>query len=1380
MSDTLEQPTIDVQLRLRAQTERWKAALTDLGKTNNALYFVERKSGTLQLPPLTHPQVKGFADGAATLDLQPFFPTEDHEKLDRSLRRIRDVARSNEQERGLRTLYVALGTATWRLPTPTKGDERAIRAPLAFLPVEIEATTRGPIVRRGGDLTINSILLAAIDQHYGLKLELPQGDEGPQLPDRLDAIVDLVGQMFRSVPGFATNDEVWLSTFSFAKQSMVEDLAANGQLLERSALVRAFVDDETALVALQKGTLRFEREQLDTLDPLAEALVIEADEYQRAAIQSLIESSSSGVIDGPPGTGKSQTIANLIAALIARNQRVLFVAEKQAALDAVMKRLQDARLDHLVLNMHGADVKRRAIYDRLKASHERSRAVVSERAPNASATEVVRSRTQLTAFYEAVNRPRDGADLSIRDLVGRVAAASRAGVRSDPLWLGAVPSAVLLEQAAARVALLALRPGIFRRDLTEPWARAAFDGMTLYEAQKAVEDARTALRELVAYVEQLAGLLDARVRGPADVDVIRADASVIAALSSAFKPEVAKLDAARELATYRRQGNGFARWWASLFNSDYKASVGRVSLVAAEAVPTSELFRRLEALVGVDAGLRTQPLLAAVAPTYPRDLDERRTAAETSVARATAVTGESGLPTAFADLERVLAGVAQARTNAAQAYDVRLAERWLAENGFRPLIDALLTTDVVYEHWETYLRASWAASHVERAFLDDPVLRNFHRPDHEGRIKSFAIADASAMGEAAAQLRVAAASRYERARVAFPKQRALLDREIVKRTTRVTVRSFVEQAWEVASALCPCWMASPLSVSNLIAPRAVFDVVIFDEASQVTPENAITAIMRGQRTIVAGDEQQLPPTRFFAAGAPEGDGFGLEGMESLLTQMLAFVGDGRQELSVHYRSRDESLIRFSNDEFYRRLVTFPSAGGKSAGGIRHVHVTEPPAPGESVSSSSEVERVAQLIAVHAREHPDESLGIISMGLDHAERLDARIQRLRAADPVADAFFARHESRGDDVFVKNIERVQGDERDAIILSLGYAKQPGKPLANMLGPINMPNGQRRINVLITRAKIRMTVVSTFTENDMPDGSFKNHGAPVFKRFVAYARRGGARPPEARAPDDRDLALLEQDIIDELRRHGLAAVAHVGTSEARVEIGVRDPRDPTRFALAIEGDGASYARSRTARDRDYLRQRQLEARGWRFHRIWTPDWKTNRDREIARAVAAYESALSAITDSEPTRDERMAIVAPAPAQAESSPAFTLPAPPTTELGLASALKLAATPTPPSSITFPMVRYPANHERSKANPHVPYLANIDSHEFSNLEALCDWIMSDRVERDNEMLMRELMSALGYGRKGERIEKRLTTVIKRYRKREARTASEAQMELGQ
>jgi very-short-patch-repair endonuclease len=680
-------------------------------------------------------------------------------------------------------------------------------------------------------------------------------------------------------------------------------------------------------------------------------------------------------------------------------------------------------------------------------------------------------------------------------------------------------------------------------------------------------------------------------------------------------------------------------------------------------------------------------------------------------------------------------------------------ERALTDAGVTDLVTELRDRKPDPSAWPGLFEAAWIASSFDRARLEDPGIAGFNGRTHDGVAREFARLDRERLILAAGRVRRAHAERAIEAMNRHPEQEALVRREAAKKSRHLPVRALLAQAPEVLTALRPCWMASPLQVSQLLDGRRYFDVVLFDEASQVLPEDAIPSLMRAERAVVAGDRHQLPPTVFFMAGddedAADSSDAPAEGFESLLDIMGSFLEPW--SLDWHYRSRDESLIAFSNRHIYgERLVTFPGPGGPPV--LSHVLVegnmgdaapvrgaeqttvppaaepsTLPPAPGES--SAAEVRRVVELILEHATTRPTESLGVIAMGIPHARRIEEALEPEVRAHPPLQPFF--DPARPDRFFVKNLERVQGDERDAIILTVGYGKDRSGKLPYRFGPLLMQGGERRLNVAVTRARKRLTLVSSFSHIDMDPGRSTAKGVELLRLYLEYAAGGGHRFDSAGIPI-RKLDPFQASVLSALTSRGLKLEPQWGASKHRIDFAVRHPNDPSRFALAIECDGPEYAASPTARDRDRLRPQILEALGWRHHRIWSLDWFSRREEEIELCLLAYKAALEAASG-------------------------TLGASGIPDTGAA-----VSTPTAAPAAGDPSSATPAG--RRGPRPAMPRAEDIDDYTPRQIDALLAWIESDGRLRTDDEILDEMTESLGFKRRGSRIEAVVNEAIRKRR----------------
>jgi len=524
------------------------------------------------------------------------------------------------------------------------------------------------------------------------------------------------------------------------------------------------------------------------------------------------------------------------------------------------------------------------------------------------------------------------------------------------------------------------------------------------------------------------------------------------------------------------------------------------------------------------------------------------------------------------------------------------------------------------------LDITWYDSLVQRAYKDLPVLARFDRLEHEHRIQRFRSLDLASIDHA--QTRLATAIWQRKPHINQPGEMAVLRNEINKKRKHLPIRQLIDRAGRAIQQLKPVFMMSPMSIANFLPPAKVdFDVVIFDEASQVKAVDALGAILRGKQVIVVGDTRQMPPTDFFSRDLDQEDETETADMESILSLFKA-KGCNERYLRWHYRSRHESLIAVSNVEFYdSKLVVFPAAGQTPhATGILFRHLPDALYDrGKTRTNPGEAQAVAEAVLHHARTTPHLSLGVAAFSVTQRDRIEEELERLRRSHPETEPFFAAHPS--EPFFVKNLENIQGDERDAMFISIGYGRNESGRIAKEFGPLNRDGGHRRLNVLITRAKMAMTVFSNFRGDELELDASAKHGVRALKNLLTYAetRELMVSAETGKATDSP----FEDQVLRALQDRGYSLEPQVGTAGYFIDLAVRDPEMPGRYVLAIECDGAAYHSAKSARDRDRLRQGVLEGLGWRFHRIWSTDWFRNAVRETDRVVEAIEAARLALAE-------------------------------------------------------------------------------------------------------------------------------------------------------
>jgi Protein of unknown function (DUF4011)/REase_MTES_1575/AAA domain/Protein of unknown function (DUF3320) len=545
-----------------------------------------------------------------------------------------------------------------------------------------------------------------------------------------------------------------------------------------------------------------------------------------------------------------------------------------------------------------------------------------------------------------------------------------------------------------------------------------------------------------------------------------------------------------------------------------------------------------------------------------------------------------------------------------------------------PFVDVLIEREVVAREVVPAFRRAFWNRRLEALFAEDPGLAD-RGSTYMRWIEEFKQLDRRLVQSGTDRV-IAGINKHRSVSVALSgSQTSLLRREAAKQRRHMPVRSLLAQLTTLLGELKPCLMMSPLSVSHFLTADHQFDLVIFDEASQVPPQDAINCIYRGKQLIVAGDGKQLPPTSFFQAADAEGEWTdeepdALADMESILDVCTTILPE--HPLRWHYRSRNEDLIAFSNKHVYDNLlVTFPSADSTSSQkGVHFIHV--PDAVYERGPGKGFNRREAQVVARRVFEQLSagrHSVGVITFNAAQESAVSDELDLLRFERPEYEEQFAA--DRLDNVFVKNLESVQGDERDVIIFSVGYGFDvDGKFLMNF-GPLNNEGGHRRLNVAITRARELVEVVSSVRSSDFRLTDASKRGVRLLQEYIRYAETDGASGgAEPREPLSTAGAAIEETIGDAIEELGLTPHFDVGSGTFRVDIGVRDDDPGTPYKLAIETDGESYRAIPTARDRERLRDKVLTDLNWRVHRVWSLDWVRNRQSEIERLNGALISGV------------------------------------------------------------------------------------------------------------------------------------------------------------
>lgn len=1253
-------------------------------------------------------------------------------ELDKHSVEIYRKAQTALQEGGANTLYLAIGFLLWKRD---ENDDRRFRAPLILLPVTLERkSVRSGIrmVAHDDEPRFNTTLLEMLRKDFqvdikGLDEALPTDENGIDV----DGIWNTIRREVKEVPGFEVIEDVVLGHFSFAKYLMWKDLVDRTDALRENAVVRHLIDtprdpytSETDFV--KPPQLDREYKPSDLLTPLP------ADSSQMAAIATA-DRGKDFVIIGPPGTGKSQTIANLIAHTLGKGKTVLFLSEKTAALEVVYRRLDEIGLGRYCLELHSNKANKADVLKQLGIAWEKGSLKSAERwQEEAETLQMLRDR--LNHFVDHLHKKHrngltayEAMGVKVRDeeLANRVTLSWPTADQHDEAGRKAMHEAVENLRIQAK-AIGEISESPFHLIANSEWSpqwesQVAAHASQLSEIARKAEHAYEALCDVVDIalsehsmtrldaLGELASLLIDSYRkptayalepdGPDQIEVLEeavvrltAYAKAKDALSCDYKPFAWRDIDGEDIG--RRWAAAEATWWPKRFfaqRSILKEMQAKGAFdkpdPASDAKALTRLRQEGEAIDQLDQqlsqfkdwsghttesniienlrdlGERARIAIGKLADD-PQTLMEVRTkvrtllhdgndllAPEASVGRAAitfrdalanfrqtsnefeAIAGAS-IRKAFASSDHALE---QLRKTADTIVDRHRELRgWCVwqkrraeaiDFGLHPLVQAVEQKRVPAEEIVETFNAAYCTWWSKAIIGEDEVLRSFSTPEHAATIEKFQKIDSSFQKITAEYITAKLAGN-------LPVQNdgrrnsqwGVLQRELQKKRRHKPVRQLLQEAPDVLTSLTPCFMMSPLSVAQYLPPdQALFDVVIFDEASQITVWDAVGSIARGRQVIVAGDPKQMPPTNFFARSDDDPDGdVDIEGdLESILDEMLG-ANIPEQTLNLHYRSRKESLIAFSNARYYdNQLITFPSPNIADRG-ICLVRPDGFYTRGKARHNEGETKAiVAEILKRLTHSDPgirDLSIGVVTFNSEQQTLIENLLDNARAKQPEIEWAFSR-EAGKEPVFVKNLETVQGDERDVILFSVTYGPDQSGHVTMNFGPLNREGGERRLNVAMTRARSEMIVFSTLHPNQIDLSRTQAKAVTDLKHFLEYAENGQSALQSAVFGSNGDFdSPFEEAVARELNRKGWQVHPQVGVSAYRIDLGIVHPDEPGRYLAGVECDGAMYHSSAFARERDKIRQGMLENLGWTLFRIWSTDWWQNK----AKALENIDRAL------------------------------------------------------------------------------------------------------------------------------------------------------------
>lgn len=1339
---------------LDKRIKEWKSQLLDLTRRNKLISFKPTKNKSLpfeEMDPtiiaeeldkegelyirkqLTEDRTDGKspANGDESLDLAPneLLPTRAPDETENSLHQIGLKNKQHLRERGVDSLYLSLGMLRWY---SVDYSDDANRSPLFLAPIKLEEKRLQNGDRHNYVLKLKS---EGLQLNPALRKKLAT-EQGISLPadntlslEEIDAAFESVYEALHGFDRWTIQPNIVLGIFDFTKFSLYSDLEHNRSAIKDNPIIQALNDDMGPLQEAEGDITTPSAAELDDIvDPIDTYQVLDADSSQQEAIEAA-KRGKSFVLQGPPGTGKSQTIANIIAEKLADGERVLFVSEKQAALNVVKNRLDDVGIGRFCLEVHGEKANNTdvlgSLEKELKASHikpaeNRSRQIRKLRdrrdtinqygqqlfySPDEwnltayQAFGIVSEHTDVPRIDIGITRPlnigQQTLDTAIDELETlahfdeeidtyetspwRHTTLQQWGVGTSDSMCQSLDQQVdaigdLQEIADKLESELGVRPKSLAefRELNQllwhlsqrpniSWQEAFFDGSF---AQK---DGR--FKELAELEQEHEELIDdlsedyQRSFFSANGSELNNELAAFGMLK-VFKPSYRSHK--RRITNHAKEGSNpdhkqlleDTRKLAEVQRiedrrEDYRGVIHRLGPLYKGGDTDWETLTQAQSWVAELDDFNSSytnsiidDLLSATLPNIEPLTEQTQTALEhyddvaaffenTMAVEEMEVNGKPLQRAPFSELSETL-------------QDFRSEVPGLQRRvQFNSQLDIVRET-ICKKYVERFLRRGYSSDHLVPAFkkqfytkwlnsvYERTELESFNADKMERYLEEFRRLDQEQQELAKVEIQHEITKRRPSLNLehASSSEQVLVRRETEKQSRHKPLRELFDEAGSFITQLTPCFMMSPVSVAQHLKTGSIqFDTVVFDEASQIMPQDAVSSLIRADQAIIAGDTKQLPPTSFFQSDVETTEDV-REDLDSILEEAASVLPE--KNLRWHYRSRTEELIQFSNHHYYNNsLRTFPENDPDVETGVFFEHVEDGVYDrGGSRQNEIETQRVIDLIEEHAENHSDKSLGVVAFSSAQEQAIHDALAERREESTILDAFVSQDDVL-DEFFVKNLEMVQGDERDHMIFSVGYGPAQDGTISTNFGPLNKSGGERRLNVAVTRAKEKITVVCSMLPGDIDLSGSNSTGAQHFKNYLEYAQKGEqalARNDQVTDTLDFDSS-FEEAVYEALEEEGYDVVSQVQSSSYSIDLAIKHPNRPGKYVLGIECDGAAYHSSKTARDRDRTRQMVLENLGWTIHRIWSPDWASNREREMQKINERVDSLLTGTSDSTTT---------------------------------------------------------------------------------------------------------------------------------------------------
>jgi len=1165
---------------------------------------------------------------------------KEDKELYKSMRTLLSRSRSSFQEQGVNVLFLAFGFLEWK---DTSFSESTNRSPLILVPVLLKRKSLlqpYKIQFFDDDILINPALRVKFENDF--KIKLPQLEEDIENIEEIFKKIASIIFRFSEAKNWKIHKDVYLSFFSFSKLMMYRDLKDNKEMIQKHEILNNLIlENSKEQIEYLSG------EELDQKNSIDIFHILDADSSQQNAILNA-EKGKTFSIQGPPGTGKSQTIANIIASSLVKGKKVLFVSEKMAALEVVMKRLEECGFDEFCLELHSFKSNKKTVYEEL------GRCLLSQeefKNPQISfLNELDQTKMTLNDYFKSVVEKFPPFNISAYYIHGKLVS-----LQDVTYYPNYNINIMTLSMKKYRNILdlfdrvESIRP-LFENYNDNPWFGFDLSYLT-FEFRDIVKSEFEEIISLIYEIEKYS--LNIQEQISLNESLTFFQITKFFQYSTKQNNDFLLFDLEGLLLKFNTEYKSFLRFLKSNYKNDKKKI--RFLLGIGEKLTYIDYVKIIENAYSFKRLLKISNLsnwdlinsktswnkVISLHSNFYQELNKIIDKYNSKI---------SYLRKLFPKIDSVIFN--KELENIPFETIVKWLERKIVnidkiddwdsidsirlefnELNIENLFKIALQHQTKIQNLKKSFERFFYTKYLDEIYRKNPTLSRLKTKKLASILEKFKIFDKEHIKTSRKRILYQLWDMRPKNQWVMAESSSIniLKKELIKKRRIKPIRKLFSEIPVLINSLKPCLLMSPLSISKYLNPKIYkFDIVIFDEASQVKPEDSIGAIMRGNQTIIVGDRKQLPPTTFFQATSSEYDEEDYDDIdfESILDR-FSLSNYPELMLNHHYRSRDETLIAFSNYHFYdNRLYTFPSVlHRKDKIGIEFEYVPNGIYDrGKSRRNRVEAKRVATLILKHFKTNPQYSLGVIAFSQAQQDAITIELESLLRSNIEYEKYI---QNGGlEHFFVKSLENVQGDERDVIFFSIGYGKDLDGRLSLNFGPLNRIGGERRLNVAITRARYRVVIISSIYSAEIDISRTRSEGIKLLKQYLEFAENKGMssfiKGMNTSFDEDFD-SPFEAEVYKALTNAGCTVHTQIGCSGFKIDMGIIHPLYPGRYIIGIECDGSQYHSSFTARDRDRIRQDVLESLGWNIHRIWSYDWIANPQKELAKIMDKLKSLES-----------------------------------------------------------------------------------------------------------------------------------------------------------